>query len=534
MEVKDNETIGLKSIIVRYLLHWRLFVGVFVFSIIPAVLYLVLYPRTYEIMARIQIQEDKDLGGGGFGLGEAAGLMKSFGLGGVSGGAVNIEDELMILTSNKLLAQMALDLGVNVEYSKPFSFGYRLYEESPFVMSADSSTNASLTEDVEFAVSLSNGKVEVKAESNTMDKKRFNFTSLPAEIDLPQGKFTLAFAKGKENITSIKINIIYHPASWVAEDMVEEFLIEENSKSSNVIELACTDYERQRGVDMLNTLLMLYNKQADAYKKNEARKTLSFYDGRIHDVIAELAEVENQIKKYKSEAQLMDGEHDVQFYVDQMRELQLKLIELEAQVNVIGMMDDFVKDPANKYNLVPMLLSAQDGEKGSPLATYNEILLERARVIQNSSIKNPLVSTLSKQADELRSSVFRTIGNAQKGLQLSIADLKKKQDFIYGKMNSFPETERNFVELKRQQEIIQGVYLILLQKREETALILGQVNQKARVLDSAYVKSKPVGPRKLYAALGMLVLTLVIPIVYLFVKEQYYSLKNEFKRMSSN
>ena len=92
MEVKDNETIGLKSIIVRYLLQWKLFLGVFLFSIIPAVLYLIYYPRTYEMMARIQIQEDKDLGGGSFGLGEAAGLMKSFGLGGGSSSVINIED----------------------------------------------------------------------------------------------------------------------------------------------------------------------------------------------------------------------------------------------------------------------------------------------------------------------------------------------------------------------------------------------------------------------------------------------------------
>lgn len=115
MEVKDNETIGLKSIIVRYLLHWKLFLGVFLFSIIPAVLYLIYYPRTYEMMARIQIQEDKDLGGGSFGLGEAAGLMKSFGLGSVSGGVVNIDDELMTLTSNKMLRDMVLKLGVNVD-----------------------------------------------------------------------------------------------------------------------------------------------------------------------------------------------------------------------------------------------------------------------------------------------------------------------------------------------------------------------------------------------------------------------------------
>ena len=157
MEMKDNETIGLKTLIVNYLLHWKLFVGAFLFALIPACLYLIYYPRTYEIWASVQIQEDKEMGGGGFGLGEAAGLMKSFGLGGVGGGAINMDDELSALTSNQLIKEMVLELGLNVEYTKPFSFGYRLYKQSPFVMTTDSLTNARLDREVEFVVTAQNG-----------------------------------------------------------------------------------------------------------------------------------------------------------------------------------------------------------------------------------------------------------------------------------------------------------------------------------------------------------------------------------------
>ena len=403
---------------------------------------------------------------------------------------------------------MVLKLGVNVDYCEPFSLGYRLYDESPLKLIADSATNARLAEAVEFSVFVKNGKAEVSAESVNMKKKHFSFPSLPATIELPMGNFTLDFAPGKKDITSAKLDITYNPAGWVAEDLEKEFLIEGSSKTSNVIELSCTDYEKNRGTDMLDTLIAIYNKEAEAYKKGEARKSLVFLDGRIENIIAELAAVENQIEEYKSKNQLMDIEHDVQFYVEQMKELQTKLIELEAQSNVINMMDEFVKDPANKYNLVPVLLTAQEGEKGSALTSYNEVLLERARVIQNSSINNPLVGTLTEQADKLRGSVIETIGN--------------------------PVAERQFVELKRRQEIIQGVYLILLQKREETALILGQTRDKARVIDPAYVKSKPVGPRKLFALIGMLVLTLVIPISYLFVRRQSSLLIQEYKKQSKD
>lgn len=530
-EMKDPETLGLKSLFVKALFHWKLFVGVFLFSIIPAVLYLLLYPRTYEISAQVKIQEDKDLGGGSFGLGEAAGLMKSFGLGGIGGGgAINIEDELAMFSSNKLLRSMVLDLGINAEYTKPWSF-YRLYgEDTLFKLTADSLTNATLEEEIEFVVKLSGGQCHVTAESDLMKKHSFDFQSLPAVIDLPQGHFTLSLLPGHENLTEAKMEINYRPASFVAEDLAEEFLIEEDSKTANVILLGCTDYERERGKNMLNTLIRLYNEEALDYQKSEAVKTLGFLDGRIEGLLKELANIEDRIESYKTKVQLMDGEHDVQFYVDQMKELQTKLIEVEGQAYVVDLMAAFVNDSANRYAMVPVLLTLDMGGEGNPISDYNTLLLERERVIKNSSENNPLVATLSKQADQLRVSVIKTIMNAQEGLRKTVEDINQKVAMIYNKMETYPVAERQFVELKRDQEIVQGVYLLLLQKREETALILGKENEKAKILDDAYVKSRSIAPRKLYAALGMMLLTIILPIGYLICRRMYISVKDEFVR----
>ncbi len=531
MEVKDNENIGLKSIIVKYLLHWKLFVVMFVLSIIPAVLYLMLYPRTYEMMARVQLQEDKDMGGGGFGLGEAAGLMKSFGIGSMGVGAVNVEDEVRTFASNSLLKEVTLALGVNVEYSQPYSY-FHLYDPS-VVVSADSLTNERLNEEIEMKLRVNGDKIKITTESDRTGKHTFEFASLPGVISLDRYTFTVNYTPGK-GLADVpkKLDIVYRPAVWVAEEMEEEFMIEEASKTSNIIELSCTDHEKQRGLDILNTLIVKYNNRKAGFKQEDAAKTLAFLDARIDSITRSLHVVEGEIAVYKHERKLTDVEHDVQFYVEQMKELQVKLIDLEAQGNLLRMMNDFVKEPANKYNLVPALLS-QEGEKGGPIMAYNEILLERTRVIQNSSMSNPLVSSLSEQADRLRESVFSSIMNAQQSMQLSIEDVKKKEQALYDMMGSYPEYERDFLELKRQQEIFQGVYLILLQKREETALNGGLDRQKARLVDAAYVKSRPVGPRKLYAAIGMMVFTLVFSAGYIFCKEQVISLYKAYKEASS-
>ena len=108
---------------------------------------------------------------------------------------------------------MVLKLGVNVDYCEPFSLGYRLYDESPLKLIADSATNARLAEAVEFSVFVKNGKAEVSAESVNMKKKHFSFPSLPATIELPMGNFTLDFAPGKKDITSAKLDITYNPGS---------------------------------------------------------------------------------------------------------------------------------------------------------------------------------------------------------------------------------------------------------------------------------------------------------------------------------
>lgn len=522
----DNESIGLKSIVVKYLLHWKLFLNMFVVSLVLALGYLMLYPKTYEIAALIQLQEEKEIGGGGFGLGEASGLMKSFGLGSMSNGAINMKDELMTLTSNNLIKEMILELGIHVAYTKPYSF-YRIYKPS-VVLTADTHTNQRLNEIIDFTIRPNNAKTTIQTASSN-GSQTFEFASLPAKIELPQGVFTLDYAPGDAPKIEA-LNIQYKPAGWVAEDLVKELLVEESSKTSNVIELSCTDYEAERGVDMLSVLIQQYNKQASQYKNVEAEKTLSFLDGRIVEITTNLSEIEQKIEDYKFANKLTDIENDVKFYSEQMKELLLKSIELETQSHVIQMMDAFVKDSINKYNLIPALLNTQEGEKGSsPIQAYNQVLLERSRVIQNSNVSNPLVGTLTQQADKLRESVFSTIENARVGIQLSMEDVRQKESQLKSKMTSYPAQERIYIDFKRQQEIYQGVYLILLQKREEVALSLGQGKDKARTLDQAYVKSKPIGPRKLYAAIGMIVFTLLLSIGYLFCKEQLLALIKAYK-----
>ena len=137
-EIKDNETVDLKGLFIDYLTHWKLIGGCALFSFVIGVLYILLYPKTVEATAQILLQDDKEtFSSGGFGLGEAAGLMKCFGLSTDSGSSIVLVDVFVLLSSNHLLREMIMRLGIYVDYMEPYTFGYRMYGKEPLKVSCD-------------------------------------------------------------------------------------------------------------------------------------------------------------------------------------------------------------------------------------------------------------------------------------------------------------------------------------------------------------------------------------------------------------
>lgn len=527
-EIKDSEVISMRRIIVDYAHHWKLFLFFFLVSLGISIMYLVFYPTTYEIMARIQLQDDKNVGTTSLGMGEAAGLMKSFGFGSVGNSAFTMDDELAKLMSNDLLKKVVADLGLNVIYKKPYSYKYKMYKNVPVLLIPDSGVNVILNSKIAVHLDIDkNGRVKLQMKSNDISEK-MSFESLPASFVFNGNKYSLIYADVSKRPYSQDIDIL--PASWVAEDLSKELLIEEYSKNSNVVEFTCQDYEIDRGKDILNTLIDYYNLQESALKKQEGIESMSFLDSRIKEVIVELNKIESKIKQYKTKNSMTDFEFDIPFYVGQLNELKSKMIEVEAQNRLISFLDEYVNDPKNKYSLIPSLLTIGDGEKSSPIAIYNETLLKREKIMQSSKMDNPLIAQINNQVDQLRSSVYLSIKNAQKSYALSLADLKSKENAILAKMGEVPSLEKEYIDYKRDQEIYQAVYLVLLQKREGIALSISNMRDRGRIVDHAFVKQRPVAPRKLFVAIGLLACTLFLPILLLFVQAQYIAFRKEFEK----
>ena len=529
---KDNEVISLKKIIIYYLDHWKLFVGAGTISVVLAVLYLVLYPKTYEIMSVVKIQDEKDLtSGGGISMGDAAGLMRSFGLGGGGAGSINIDDEISTLKSNSLLSKTVVSLGLDVAYEKPFSFR-TLYDDSPVIVKPDSTFRANLDRTFKFQLKIDQAGVAVDVDDSG---EKLTFSGLPVVWQTENGVLTICYRDSIHKDFPVKLNVSIMPISWVAEDLSESLSIEEYSKTSNTIELLYEDHNKLRGKDLLNTLLTQYNKQASLVKQKDGNKSQKFLDQRIDGVVVQLKDIERLIEVYKLKNKMTNVEYDVMFYTEAIKTYREKLIELEAQKYMVNLVEEYVKDPQNKYKLVPAAISSGAGEsdKSSPVALYNQALVLREKTLMSSKGENPIAEVEEKQIEKLRESVIVSVENASKSLDVVMSDLKSQEKAIFDKMGNVPTYEREYLDMKRQQEILQGVYLVLLQKREEIALSAEGGRDKGFITDAAFVKHKPVAPCKLFAAIFVVFFTFGIPMGYLFIINRLKELLDELKRQKS-
>jgi uncharacterized protein involved in exopolysaccharide biosynthesis len=526
----NSENIGLRSLIVAGLRRWRLFLVAFLCSCVLAVVYLVVIPTTYDVLMRILVQGD-DSGSPSFGLGEAAGMMKSFGLGKLGGGSISIDDEMALLSSHSLLRNVVRSLGMQVEYRKPGSFLHKLHtDNTPLLLTFSPATGDNVREILTFKVRMAaDGGARIRVKERLGKRYDFDFRTLPAVISIPQGEFTLSRNQDVAPLVG-RMRIVVSPISWVAESLAKDILVEEESKNSDVINLGYQDHERTRAIEVLSMLVAEYNREQTDARRHRTAVPLEFVEGRIRSVLADLDAAESALQDFKHVHNLTDLEFDMQFYIDQMQDLQTQLIETEAEAYVISLMEDFVRNPENRYNLVPLLLSARDGEAGGgAFSLYNEKLLERTQLLRSARPESPLVSRLDEQLDGLRGGVMQSISQARAGYNQTLADLRRRERIIRDKMGQVPALENEYVNHKRRQEIFQGVYLILLQKREELAITAGELQDRARIIEQPYVKRKRAAPRKLYAGLGAIAFTVLVPIGILFFRRQYVAICRDLR-----
>ena len=515
---QPEEQVDIQEILFRYLIHWPWFVVSVIICIACAWGYLRLATPVYDITATVLIKDDKKGGGASM-----SSELEKMGLDGFVSSSNNVDNEIEVLKSKSLAREVVNNLGLFVTYKDEDEFPNReLYRTSPVVVSLTPQEAEKLSAPMEVEMTLfPNGGMDALITVKDTEYRQ-QFDKLPSVFPTDEG--TVAFFESKDTLTTNQAKeeskerhikaFINRPMS-VAKGYIKSLSIAPTSKTTSVAVLSLKNSNTRRGKDFINKLLEMYNINANNDKNEVAQKTAEFIDERIGIISKELGSTEQDLENFKRSAGITDLSSEAQIALTGNAEYEKKRVENQTQINLVMDLQRYMQ--GNEYEVLPSNIGLQDAASAGAIDRYNEMLVERKRLLRTSTENNPTIINLDTSIRAMRSNVQATLDATLKGLQITKEDLAREANRYSRRINDAPTQERQFVSIARQQEIKAGLYLMLLQKREENAITLAATANNAKIIDEALADDNPVSPKRMMVYLAALVLGVGFPVGIIYL-----------------
>jgi len=516
----EDEKIDIQQLLFKYIIHWPWFVGAVLVCLIGAWIYLRMATPVYNISATVLIKDDKKGGNTGSMVG-----LEELGLSGLISSSQNIDNELEVLRSKTLVKEVINLLNLYVSYIDEDGFPSKnMYKTSPVLVSLTPQEAEKLTDPMVVEMALyGEGGLDVNVTVGDKEYQK-HFEKLPAVFPMDEG--TLAFFQSPDSLSLKKDTMeassnIRHITAKIKSPMkvarayCENLKIEPTSKTTSVAVISLKNSSLQRGQDFINQLLEMYNRNTNNDKNEIAQKTAEFIDERINIISKELGSTEANLENFKRNAGITDLTSEAQIALTGNAEYEKKRVENRTQISLIEDLRKYIR--GNEYEVLPGNIGLQDPGLVATIERYNEMLVERKRLLRTSTENNPTIINLDTSIRAMKSNVQATLDGSLKGLLITKADLEREASRFSRRISDAPGQERQFVSIARQQEIKAGLYLMLLQKREENAIALAATANNAKIIDEAIADDIPVSPKRRMIYLIALVLGVGIPVGIIYL-----------------
>jgi capsular exopolysaccharide synthesis family protein len=348
-------------------------------------------------------------------------------------------------------------------------------------------------------------------------EREYRVTDLSTPLSTPVG--SIQFFVNSPLKSAQKLKIIAYPLTALTNQIGASISVATVNKNSNAIIISAVSPTPQKTKDMLDKLVELYNLDAIFDKNMILTNTADFIESRLRLISSELLDVELNVENYKKTHGLTDISSEAQLYLETASEYEKKLVDIETQLNLVNYIGSYINESRNQFNLIPANLGIKDEALQKLIEEYNTALLERMKILRSSNEQNPVITQMEQQIKAVRSTIDKSIASVKDGLVISKNDLMAQNNEFSSKIKSVPTQERQFMEIKRQQQIKESLYLFLLQKREENALNLASTTPSARTIDAAYTSASPVSPRRMIVFLLALILGLGLPVLVMYIMQ---------------
>ena len=523
-ELEESSSFNFRTIFTALVLNWQWFVLSIIICLSAAAIKLRYATPIYQSYAKLLIKEDEDNGRRG-----SRSYIASSSTLGIMSNSTGIDNEMEILKSSTLACEAVTELKLYTVYTLEGRIkDHLLYKNQPINVDLDTAHIATLQMPIQLTIGKEGDKLRVVGsytyvpENPDKPSKWYSidrtFESLPATINTSVGAITLSSNSGIQLPANRKEFVTIYPPKMVAGKYSGSLDVSQLSKNTSIAGLTLTDEIPQRANDYLRQLVFSYNKQANEDKNEIAMRTELFINSRLEKINTELGATEGNLEATKRQYKIVSPEATGALGYTNTDSYTQKLADMDMQIELLRSLQEYINDPSNKYQTLPSNVGLSDAAAATLINNYNKIVMERNRLLRSANENSPTITPLTAQLDDLSASIRRAMAQVQRNAKIQRNSILQEYNRYSSMIYSTPEQERVLTQIGRQQEVKSGLYLMLLQKREEDSISLAATADKGKLIDDPQFIGK-VSPKGSMIMLIALVLGLAIPAGILFLIE---------------
>lgn len=517
---EEKSSFDIKQIYTILVLNWKWFVLSIIICLGVAYIYLRYTTPIYQAQAKLLIKDETQSRNRG------NSIMNTSNLGIISNSA-GIDNEMEILGSCNLAQQAVTDLKLYVTYRHPGHVkDATLYRNQEINVDMDLVHLKKLCAPIQLKITREGNNYHVTgtyympAGENTQEvtSKNINrtFSSLPAMIGTRVGVITLTQNEYRTLADGQVLEVTLSSPVWAAGKYAGSLTVSQTSKTTTIAQLVLSDEFPQRAIDYLKQLAIVYNRQANEDKNLIAVRTEQFINNRLEKINAELGNTEGELENFKKRNQMVELKINASQAVSNADEFSKRLTEANTQLALLDELNKYMNEPNNNHQPIPSNVGLSDESATALINEYNRIALQRNQLLHSANETSPTVTPLTAQLDDLSSSIRRAMKQARTNMEIQRNSIASQANKYQGQIGETPEQERMLTQIGRQQEVKSGLYLMLLQKREENSISLAATADKGKLIDEPVFSGK-ISPKSSVIMLIALVLGIAIPAVILFL-----------------
>ena len=450
------------------------------------------------------------------------------------GRSLGSENEKEILKTKLLAKDVVEDLGLYTEIRhQKFLKSRSLYKNTPVNVTVSKECLHAMNEGLKtYSIRMTIDKSDVGFTFEGVLKKNKkkseiagqSFAKLPAVIHTEIGDLTFTEnvlptdddRKPFEKDYRLKVTVI--PPMTAAKQFVKRLTIASASKkATSIIQINLQDENVSRGIDFVNSLVAHYNDRSNAERQEEAAKNDEFINSRLAKIDQELGLTDADWEKVKKQYHVTDPKVDAEEVMEKKSGYESQLVNFSIQQQLIDYLSEYVNDPANLFELIPVNVGVYTGDAVSMINQHNTQVTERNLLLKSVSEKSSQVQQLNQLIRELHPAIQSALQRDRQSLAIRRRTVEQEYNRYKNRVGSAPEQERVMTDVSRQRNIKQGVFVSLLQKREEIAMELANTTDKGRLIDETQAQGK-TKPKTLATLLSSLIMGLLLPYVFFFYR----------------